>query len=317
MLWDEQYLYVAAELAEPHVWATLTAHDSVIFKDPDFEVFIDPDGDTHQYYEFEINALNAGWDLLLEKPYMDGGPPRNEWEIPGLKTAVRIQGTLNQANDVDHGWTVEIAFPWKVLSAHARHPGAPNAGEQWRINFSRVEWRVTNDDKTYQKVPDTPEDNWVWSPQGVVDMHRPEMWGLVQFLPEAAGKKPVVVASLPGKEARDVSLEIYYAQLDFFKAHNRWAASLAELPWASTDLPVNQEAPLLRSTPEGYECVVGFSSDRRHRRANSRGNAGIARSLYRSRCYRAAVWRRFPCRGSGNCGRWTTMHCAGSRWCLR
>jgi len=31
----KQYLYVAAELAEPHVWATLTAHDSVHFKDPD------------------------------------------------------------------------------------------------------------------------------------------------------------------------------------------------------------------------------------------------------------------------------------------
>src|SRR4051812_5152461 len=42
MLWDADYLYVAAELQEPHIWATLTAHDSVIFKDPDFEVFIDP-----------------------------------------------------------------------------------------------------------------------------------------------------------------------------------------------------------------------------------------------------------------------------------
>ena len=27
---------------------------------------------------------------------------------------------------------------------------------------------------------DLPEDNWFWSPQGVVDMHRPEMWGIRQ-----------------------------------------------------------------------------------------------------------------------------------------
>jgi len=47
LLWDNEYLYVAAELEEPHVWATITNHDSVIFQDPDFEVFIDPDGDTH------------------------------------------------------------------------------------------------------------------------------------------------------------------------------------------------------------------------------------------------------------------------------
>ena len=59
LLWDDDYLYIAAEFEEPHVWATLTQHDSVIFQDPDFEVFIDPDGDTHAYYEFEMNALNT------------------------------------------------------------------------------------------------------------------------------------------------------------------------------------------------------------------------------------------------------------------
>src|SRR5262249_25368879 len=59
MVWDEQYFYVGADLEEPHVWGTLTQHDSVIFQDNDFEVFIDPNGDNHEYYEFEINALNT------------------------------------------------------------------------------------------------------------------------------------------------------------------------------------------------------------------------------------------------------------------
>src|SRR3954447_11867464 len=45
MLWDDTHFYVGAELQEPHVWATLTKHDAVIFHDNDFEVFIDPDGD--------------------------------------------------------------------------------------------------------------------------------------------------------------------------------------------------------------------------------------------------------------------------------
>src|SRR5438067_10817881 len=95
MLWDDEHLYVGAELEEPHVWATLTAHDSVIFRDPDFEVFIDPDGDNHQYYEMEINALNTEWDLRLVKPYRDGGPALNEWNIAGLVTCVHVDGTLN------------------------------------------------------------------------------------------------------------------------------------------------------------------------------------------------------------------------------
>ena len=44
-------------MEEPDLWGTLTARDSVIFHDNDFEVFIDPDGDTHAYYELEVNAL--------------------------------------------------------------------------------------------------------------------------------------------------------------------------------------------------------------------------------------------------------------------
>src|SRR3954469_6455766 len=77
MAWDDRYFYIAAELPEPRIWGTLKDHDTVIFQDNDFEVFIAPAGDNHEYYEFEINALNTGWDLFLKKPYRDGGPALN------------------------------------------------------------------------------------------------------------------------------------------------------------------------------------------------------------------------------------------------
>lgn len=252
LLWDDTYLYIAAELEEPHVWGTLTKHDSVIFRDSDFEVFIDPDGDTHAYSEFEINALNTGWDLLLPKPYQDGGPPQDSWEIPGLKTAVHIDGTLNEPSDTDRGWTVEIAFPWKAFEAHARHSGPPHEGEQWRLNFSRVEWMITANQGAYQKVPDTPEDNWVWSPQGVIDMHRPEMWGVLQF----TRKSMTLVTPVPGKAARDRVLEVYYAERGYFAEHQRWAATLEELGLVDDRLGL---APLLDFTTEGYACRVPFA----------------------------------------------------------
>ena len=181
MLWDDDYLYVGAEMEEPHVWASLTEHDAVIFQDNDFEVFIDPDGDNHDYYELEINALNTTWDLRLVKPYRDGGPAINEWEVPGFLSAVAINGTINDARDIDRGWSVEMAFPWPVLGEYARCAAPPTDGDRWRINFSRVEWDVTIDGGVYRKIPGRPEHNWVWSPQGAVDMHRPERWGCVQF----------------------------------------------------------------------------------------------------------------------------------------
>jgi hypothetical protein len=181
-LWDNEYFYVAAEMEEPHVWATLTQHDSVIFHDNDFEVFIDPNGDTLEYYEFEINALNTGWDLFLDKPYRHGGKASNAWEIPGLKTAVHIDGTLNNPADTDRGWSVELAFPWKVLAEHAHKAAPPRHGDEWRVNFSRVQWQLRVVDGKYQKVPNTKEDNWVWSPQGLINMHIPEKWGRVRFV---------------------------------------------------------------------------------------------------------------------------------------
>jgi hypothetical protein len=188
MLWDDQYFYISAELEEPHVWGTLTRRDSVIFHDNDFEVFIDPNGDRDEYYELEINALNTVWDLFLPKPYRDGGKARDNWDIVGLKTAVRIDGTLNNPADRDRGWTVEMALPWKVLGEFAHQAAPPADGDVWRVNFSRVEWRHEIAEGTYRKVANTKEDNWVWSPQGVVDMHRPEMWGRVRFSKKTTAK---------------------------------------------------------------------------------------------------------------------------------
>jgi hypothetical protein len=181
MLWDDNYLYVAAELQEPHVRATLTKHDSVIFHDNDFEVFLNPSGDGRNYFEFEINALNTGWDLFLAKPYREGGKADNSWDIPGLQTAVTIDGTLNDSRDRDRGWRVEMAFPWTAFALRA-NVSRPGAGDTWRVNFSRVEWRTKIVDGKYQNEPGRPEDNWVWSPQGLINMHVPDRWGFVQFV---------------------------------------------------------------------------------------------------------------------------------------
>ena len=189
LAWDECCLYVAAELEEPHLWATLTERDAIIYRDHDFEVFLDPDGDGLAYYELEINALGTEFDLFLDKPYRSGGSAHIDWDMEGLRTAVRLDGTLNDPSDEDRGWTVEIAIPWAALRPpDGDEPGmAPSPGDEWRVNFSRVQWPLVIEDGGYRKArepvdwSDHPEDNWVWSPQGEIDMHIPEMWGVVRF----------------------------------------------------------------------------------------------------------------------------------------
>src|SRR5471030_1767202 len=181
MLWNDEFLFIGAEMEEPHVWAYQTEHDSIIFHDNDFEIFIDPNGDNQLYGEFEMNARNTTWDLLLVKAYRDGGQAINGWEIKGMRTAVHVDGTLNDPSDTDRGWSVEIAMPWKALGEIAARPSPPKEDDQWRIDFSRVEWHVGVVDGKYVRVAGRPEDNWVWSPQGAIDMHRPWTWGCAQF----------------------------------------------------------------------------------------------------------------------------------------
>ncbi|MEX0289138.1 MAG: carbohydrate-binding family 9-like protein [Flavobacteriaceae bacterium] len=193
MLWDDDYFYFFAELKEPHVWGTLKQRDTVIFYNNDFEIFIDPDGDTHDYMEFEMNALNTLWDLFLTKPYRNHPKVLDSWDIQGIKTAVHIDGSLNDASDIDEGWSVEIALPWKVLVEANVHNKIPE-NEFWRVNFSRVNWNFDLDQGTYSRKKDAagnflPEFNWVWSPQGVINMHEPEKWGYVLFSPDLTGEE--------------------------------------------------------------------------------------------------------------------------------
>lgn len=258
MAWDDDYFYIGAEIDEPHVWGTLTRHDSVIFHDNDFELFIDPDGDNHEYYEFEINSLNTGWDLFLARPYKDSGTAENRWQINGLKSAVHVDGSLNDPSDEDQGWSVEIALPWSAVKEYAHRSVPPRDTDQWRVNFSRVEWQHQVNGGRYEKVPNTKEDNWVWSPQGIIDMHRPERWGYVQF-----STKPARESSLradPELPVRDLLMEIYHRQKAWFEKHQKWADSLELLELDPTLLKAASRKPELKLTETGFRALVELTN---------------------------------------------------------
>jgi hypothetical protein len=249
MLWDDTYLYIGAEIQEPHVRATLTEHDSVIFRDNDFEIFMDPKGDSQLYSEFEMNALNTTWDLLLVKPYRTGGPPLNGWEMKGLKTAVQVHGTINDPSDTDQGWTAEIAYPWAAIGEICRGATCPPVdGNQWRINFSRVEWQTRIVGGKYETVPGTREDNWVWSPQWLVDMHRPDRWGVLQFTTKATGDVPLV--PLDGWNERQILFHVWELETGFRREHGRWASSPRDIGLATPGLK-------LFTTPDQFEASLG------------------------------------------------------------
>ncbi|HDR51102.1 MAG TPA: hypothetical protein ENN90_05690 [Mariniphaga anaerophila] len=234
MLWDDRYLYFFAELEEPHVWAYYKDHDLILYHENDFEIFIDPNGNTHHYFEFEFNAQNTLFDLFMTRPYRNGGIPLISWDAPGIKHAVSIDGTLNDPTDEDVGWTLEVAVPFEALRTGI-HTKIPKNGETWKVNFSRVQWETEIKDGKYHRKRDTetgrilPEKNWVWSPQGLINMHYPERWGNLQFSEKPVGESKVGFI-MPGVEVFNNYLwRIYYKQMHYRQNHGHFANLLSEL----------------------------------------------------------------------------------------
>ncbi len=208
-LWDDQNLYVAFWVQEPFVAATLTERDSTIFQENDVEVFIDG-GDS--YYEFEMNALNTLYEVFYiwkdaykrkfdipefdvfspdayvfggnsdraAKTFWRGSHPRGarwtfpKWDFPGLRSATRVQGTLNDDSDLDQGWTAEIAFPWAGMKHLANGRSLPpRDGDEWRIFFARFEKLPVGNSFAHPA--------WSWGRMGVYDSHVPKRYPRLTF----------------------------------------------------------------------------------------------------------------------------------------
>ena len=129
----------------------------------------------------------------------------------------------------DLGWSVELALPWAVLAECANRPPPPRDRDTWRVNLSRLHWTLESEADRYIKAEDAEAVAWVWSPQGAVDMHLPEMWGFVQFSSQRAGQQETVFQAQPEKEAVRILRSIYDMQRIFLDRHGRYSTDLDSL----------------------------------------------------------------------------------------
>jgi len=212
-LWDEEALYVGFWIEEPDVRAGLTERDSFLWTENDVELFI---AGRDAYYEFQINALGTIYEVFYiwqeafrrggfsARPEFDlaggnvdvlggfqdasrhGRHPRGKrwafmnWDFPGFRGAVHVEGTINDDRDIDRGWTVELAFPWKGMESLAGGRSLPpRDGDTWRMDFSRFEAIHAAGSRL------SPDPGWALTPHGVYDSHIPECFSFVHFLREA------------------------------------------------------------------------------------------------------------------------------------
>ena len=261
MAYDDKGMYFAALLEEPHVWATLTEHDAVIYYDNDFEIFLNPTNDTHNYLEYEVNALGTDWDLYLSRPYRDNPEVLNNWEFAGMRKAIHIDGTLNNPDDTDKSWSIEVFIPWSSIYQVQRGKEKPEAGEQLRVNFSRVEWTTEVKDGKYVKIPMPGEDkireyNWVWAPTGVINIHLPELWGYVQIADQVAGQGETPFVKRPEEETKWFLRNLYYRQNEYLAATGRYADNLQALRSEEVCPPAIAGQLKIYATPSMYEITL-------------------------------------------------------------
>jgi hypothetical protein len=206
LAWDDQNLYVGYRIEEPDVRASLTERDSLIYTENDVELFI---AGENVYYELEMNARNTVYEVfwIWRDRFRPGSPlyglpdfqernhrtmrlsgvgghvhPRGErigfldWDFPGLRHAVHVEGTLNRSDDRDKGWEVELALPWngmKLLAEGRSLP--PKPGDVWRIDCSRFQNYGPDGNRLERSA------GWTWNRHGYYDSHIPETFTRVRF----------------------------------------------------------------------------------------------------------------------------------------
>ena len=167
LLWDDQNLYLAFQIEDTDIWGTLEKHDDKLWTQEAAEVFLDADGDGKSYVELQVSPRNVTFDSWLPGYRQND----NAWDS-GMQTAVQVQGTVNQRDDKDKSWTVEMRVPMAAVKGRmeAMKGVPPQVGSEWRANFFRL-------DHPYGK----PQVGSSWSPPMLGDFHALDKFGTLVF----------------------------------------------------------------------------------------------------------------------------------------
>jgi len=96
--------------------------------------------------------------------------------------AAQVDGTLNNSEDEDKGWTCEMAISWADIARGTLvRSEVPVPGDRWRIGLYRINVKEHGDEKFAEYG--------AWSPTGTW-YHNPKLFGHVIFVDPLKEKKP-------------------------------------------------------------------------------------------------------------------------------
>jgi len=174
--WDNSYLYLAANVEDPMLAGTSTEPMSSPWSDDSVEFALEVHrGDTRIATTrvtvsaaggFYIQSLGREGVWRADPSWITPKPP--SFHI--LKVAVVTDGTLNNSNDVDRGYTVEMAIPWDLLG------GPPQADPLTAARFNFV-CRTQGEGEATA--------SWASGLKTEAELGDPSKWGAMLFSPAA------------------------------------------------------------------------------------------------------------------------------------
>lgn len=169
ILWDDEKLYFAFNVADKDIKTPYTKRDSTLWSGGKrgasdvVEIFLDPDADGKNYLELQVSPARAIFDAIFTGYRSPAWQEACKTDL-AIEQAVVLDGTLNDTQP-DKGYTLEVAIPWKELPGV---DGPPSADRPFRLNFFRL-----SNSGTWAAA---------WSPVGN-DFHDMSLAGLVTFVP--------------------------------------------------------------------------------------------------------------------------------------
>lgn len=134
MAWDKGNLYLGMEIEDKDLYVAEKQNDAVLCRADVAELFLKPRDDRFDLYEFEFNIWNAIWDIHYIS--RGGGGPRRfaGFFTTGAAVKATHKGTINNWDDEDISWTLEVALPLNAFSRAV--PRGPKPGDRWKFNVS-------------------------------------------------------------------------------------------------------------------------------------------------------------------------------------
>ena len=123
LAWDDTHLYAAFRINDNNIIAPTGLEEVQVSQNDSAELFYLENPRFGIYWELNAGPQGEKLDALMMKyPHKWGGVQRLDESLEGMQIGIAIDGTLNEPGDVDKGYTIEVAIPWKQLRASGRPP---------------------------------------------------------------------------------------------------------------------------------------------------------------------------------------------------